>query len=131
MVNNAIKTLKKRYGLSLQASKKYISAKYINIYHISVSFIKKHLKGTAIGGQLEQTKGKDQVRWNCPLQLQNQHASVKKAIFDKPMKAAAKSKVSKEPKAQAEKKNQAKKKARKLQVQIKLVQMLSQLQHKS
>lgn len=58
MVREAIVTLKERNGSSLQAIKKYISAKYVPDVERIAPFIRKHLR-TAVGkGQLIQSKGK-------------------------------------------------------------------------
>jgi len=58
MVNAAIGDLKERGGSSLQAIKKYISAKYKVDADKLAPFIRKYLKSAVVSGGLVQTKGK-------------------------------------------------------------------------
>ena len=108
MVVNAVKTLKERGGLSLQAIKKFLAAQYKVDVEKLAPFIKKFLKSAVAKGKLLQTKGKGASgSFKLPA------ASKKESAPKKPK--AEKPKISKPKKAADEKKKPVKKSVAKKQ----------------
>ncbi|KFM64827.1 Histone H1, partial [Stegodyphus mimosarum] len=101
MVNDAISSLKERGGSSLQAIKKYISAKYkVDVEKLS-PFIKKYLKSAVAAGGLVQTKGKGATG---SFRISSSAGGSKEKSVSKSKKAAVKAPKPKKAKAAAPKK---------------------------